>query len=640
MRSRRLLVLACLLVLLLACRLFIPATPGSPTPAPGAPAAPVVTPTVLPSPSLSPPPTLTPTSPLSGPLDQATRPPGLAFTVRLHPDGPLYAGDRVSFEVIAPQGAPLADSKVEIALTSDPETPLGEAAFAPYGIGGRLQATLFWTWDTTGLSPGSYLLNFSVLPVGTSWTEGVTLLPSDEIPLPEPQARWQTAESQCCEIHYVTGTAAERDLDLLVEMVDEQARDAAEKMDSTLDQPAQLTFFPRVLGHGGFAGQEIAVSYLDRNYAGGGTDIVVHHELVHLLDSRRKADFRPSILVEGLAVYLSGGHFKPEPLLQRAAALLPASPGCTSVPLTGEPSLSIPAGSEACGLDWYLPLAPLADDFYQSQHETGYLQAGALVEYMVQTYGWKAFNRFYTQIKPPQPPGEAFQNQPGTQSQVIDAALQEYLGITLLELDAGFRQALERLPLTGELVQDVQLTVAYYDAMRRYQLALDPSAHFLTAWLPDTAQMRQDSIVSDFLRHPAARENIALETMLAQADAALRSAAPDYPQAARLLLAVNLALDDLAAGKPAFPSDPLAADYLSIVTAVEEAGYQAQRISLQENTARVLAGRPSMGSAGQGTGPQLVELYLYRTSSGWSSSLDASFLDRLILLVGAILSLD
>jgi len=54
---------------------------------------------------------------------------------------------------------------------------------------------------------------------------------------------------------------------------------------------------------------------------------------------------------------------------------------------------------------------------------------------------------------------------------------------------------------------------------------------------------------------------------------------------------------------------------LSIAGAVEQAGYQAQRISLDENTARVLAGPPKRNSD---SWSELVELNLYRTDSGWS----------------------
>jgi hypothetical protein len=544
--------------------------------------------------------------------------------VRIHPDGPVFVGDRLSFEVIAPDPGPAqgsdapADAPPEnarITLQSDPVLSLGESPFALYGIGSRQQATFYWPWDTAGLQPGEYSLEFSILPEGPSWIETVSLLPAEQLPPPQPDASWQTATVECCVINYISGTAAGRDLEALLAMADEQYRRVSGHMGQSLDEPAQLTFIPRVLGHGGFAGQEISVSYLDRNYAGRGTDIVVHHELVHLLDSHRTTGYRPSMLVEGLAVYLSGGHFKPEPLLPRAAALLPARPGCSPASTTG----GLPSdGSGVCSLDWYIPLAPLADDFYHAQHEIGYLQAGALVAYMIQTWGWEAFDDFYTHIESPQPAGEGSQEQPWTQSQVIDAALQEHLGVTLLDLEAGFRQALEQVPLTGELVQDVRLSVAYYDAMRRYQLALDPSAHFLAAWLPDAGQMRSQDIVADFLRHPAALENIALEAMLVEADAALRASTPDYPRAEGLLLSVNQVLDAIDSGATAFQVSPLAADYLAVARAASQAGYQAQRISLDDNTARVVAALPGKADAGQDAGPQLVDLIFRRTRAGWT----------------------
>ena len=140
--------------------------------------------------------------------------------------------------------------------------------------------------------------------------------------------------------------------------------------------PITITLMSRVLGHGGFASQDIDISYLDRNYAGSDFGLVLHHEMIHILDGRLGGDFRPSLLVEGLAVYETGGHFKKEPLMPRAAALLP-----------GE-----------TGLGWYIPLAELADNFYLSQHEIGYLEGATLIEYMVNTWGWDAFSSFYRDI--------------------------------------------------------------------------------------------------------------------------------------------------------------------------------------------------------------------------------------------------
>ena len=63
----------------------------------------------------------------------------------------------------------------------------------------------------------------------------------------------------------------------------------------------------------------------------GDLAVIFHHELVHYLDVRSGGDLKPSMLVEGLAVYLSGGHYKPEPLMPRLAALLPPEAGCIPV---------------------------------------------------------------------------------------------------------------------------------------------------------------------------------------------------------------------------------------------------------------------------------------------------------------------
>jgi hypothetical protein len=53
--------------------------------------------------------------------------------------------------------------------------------------------------------------------------------------------------------------------------------------------------------------------------------------------------------------------------------------------------------------------------------------------------------------------------------------------------------------------------------------------------------MRDKGIVADYLRRPTAPENIALETLLVAADAALR--AGDYVRTQQLLNAVNADLD-------------------------------------------------------------------------------------------------
>jgi hypothetical protein len=184
-------------------------------------------------------------------------------------------------------------------------------------------------------------------------------------------------------------------------------------------------------------------------------------------------------------------------------------------------------------LGWYLPLTPLADDFYNSQHEIGYLEGGA-----GSIYGkhlrLEAFERFYRDIRP---------DPSGMQSQAIDAALRKHFGLTLAQLEQRFTAELHRQQINPDMYDDIRLSVAYYDTVRRYQQLLDPSAYFLTAWLPDGEKMRDQGIVADYLRRPSTLENIHIESLLVQADRYLR--AGDYALAQKLLANINDQLDTI-----------------------------------------------------------------------------------------------
>lgn len=428
------------------------------------------------------------------------------FSVRFHPDGPLYAGDLISIEVIAPPGMDLRDREVAVQLETVIGRYLSTARFAPYGIAGRLQATLTWVWDTSGLEDRDYNLRFAIEPEGTTWIETVHLEPAWEVPPPEPHARWATRESTCCVIHFITGTASARDIDRLLEVADKVAQTAMQQMEGEFAETIPITIVPRVLGHGGFAADEIYVSYLDRNYAGNDFSQVLHHEMIHILDRRKGGDLRPSILVEGLAVYYSGGHFKKEPLFPRAAALLQ--------------------------LGWYIPLKSLADSFYTSQHEIGYLEGAALVQYLINSFGYARFEAFYRDIHPPSDE---------QQSTALDLALQKHFSLSLDQLEKRFLSALYRQHINPDLYEDLRLTVAYYDTVRRYQQQMVPSAYFLTAWLPEGKQMRERGIVADYLRKPADYENITIENLLVEADRALRFG--NYRHAEELLNQINATLN-------------------------------------------------------------------------------------------------
>jgi hypothetical protein len=530
-----------------------------------------ITPAAVPSLTVTPPATIT-VLPSPFPFIYPSPAPGNPFQVRYHPDSDLFVGDLVSLEVIAPPNFIIDDAEVWVEIGAGEPVTLGPVEFSPFGIAGRNQATFMWAWDTSGLHPGDYELAITISPEEIAWTETITLLPKSQLPLPEPYAYWSFMESECCLIHYISGTAAERDLEELMFIADEQSQLAAERFGIDFSDPITVTLMPRVLGHGGFAGREIYISYLDRNYAGDSFPMVVHHEMIHILDARLGGEYRPTLFVEGVAVYLTGGHFKPEPLMSRAAALLE--------------------------MDIYIPLMELADNFYPSQHEIGYIQAGALVEFMIDTWGWDGFSGFYRGIRSPEN---------GSPSQVIDSALQEYYGITFSRLEELLLTELRSQPLESESVADVHLTIGYYDTVRRYQQALDSSAYFMTAWLPNIEEMRQKGILADLLRHPSKPENIALEALFVEADKHLR--AGNYSQVEIHLLAINAILDAMDEFDPyPFKRHSLAVDYYAITLVLQEKGYELISAEIESENARVKAGIP---------GGHIVSLELVRFGNQW-----------------------
>jgi hypothetical protein len=323
-------------------------------------------------------------------------------------------------------------------------------------------------------------------------------------------------------------------------------------------------FVDRVIGQGGYAHGGLTLSYLDRHYAALDIETAIRHEATHVVDSTMLTSWSPALVREGLAVWVSGGHYKVEPIPQRAAALLE--------------------------LDLYIPLEELANDFYRQQHEVGYLEGAAFVEYLVQTYGRDRFFAFYT----------SFGGEPGTQAEVLDAALFSNYGFGLIEVEQGMLGWLETRKPTPDQVRDLQMTVRLFRTMRRYQQQYDPSAYFRSGLLLDTADAEARGIEADFVRHPRTVENITLETMLIAAREALADGAFDLGEA--LLDAVDQVLE-----VGSFDQGP-AAEYLAIVQTVAGAGYEAQSVALTGETARVWA---------IADWPTLNELSLKRTRRGW-----------------------
>ncbi len=424
------------------------------------------------------------------------------FEVRYHPDDGLFVGDLVSLEVYAPTGQNMSKKSIQIQVNDSVATKLGPAEFKLSPIPDRWKATLTWAWNTQGLAAGSYKLTFTIFPGNASWTQSVDLLPASNLPASIQSAQWETATIACCILHYISGTPAARDIEYLKQVATNETARVLEQFHAQLDIPVLITFIPRVLGQGGFTSNEIIVSYLDQDYAGGTIDQILHHEIVHFVDGKLGGDLRPTFLVEGLAVYFSGGHFKPESLPLEVSALM--------------------------DLDWYLPLPLLIDNFYPSQHEIGYMEAGAFIQYLVEKFGWEAYSSFYRDIHP---------QKDNRQSSSIDIALKAHFGISLAQAEDAFIGWVRSYPNLPDMQEDAALTINYYDTIRRYELLLDPSAYFLDVWLPDPEEMMKKGIVADYLRHPDEPINRTLEMQMVTAEHDLRTG--EYKTSEQILSKVN-----------------------------------------------------------------------------------------------------
>ena len=489
--------------------------------------------------------------------------PAPCMLVRVFPDGGLHVGDWVSLQIVAPHGQDLNQKRLVVKISS--ASPVGGLNQPVLSILGPVNfslndaqnytATFTWAWDTHNLASGSYVLAFSVSPGGPAWDETIQLEPPRLNP-----PHWATAHSACCTFDYITGTAADRDLAAIEKTADQQAQSVSQALGAPFKGSIPIVLIPRVLGQGGFTTDKILVSYLDRNYSSPNFALILHHEMVHYLDFQLGGDLRPLFFVEGLAVYLSGGHYNTEPLFMTAATL---------------PEQGL-----------YLPFPHLMDAFYDSQHEVGYVEAAAFVQWMVNTWGWNAFSSFYRDIHPA---AEA------SVSADVDQALQRHYHRSLFQMEDSFLNDLMAQPVNPDLANAIRLTASFFDAVRRYQQLLDPSAYFRQTWLLDVNTMIHKGIVADYTQHPDSVTNLTLEMLMENAWQDVENG-NDY-RASVTIQAINRALDRLEAGANQNPDlaaldrfftqavdqNPLASSMEGAVEAAERCGGQLQKIQLQKN---------------------------------------------------------
>ncbi len=419
-----------------------------------------------------------------GPRHRASAPQS-PWELLIYPPAPRYVGDMLGWEVRSPSRTAKPGEYVQVQV-DPPDGPAWEERLAPWGFDRILAARFVDVWDTQYAEPGEhavvvYFQGEEVL------RRAVTLLAPQARPSYERRMQWRVLETDCCRIVYFTHSETQRDLPYLHLMTERSYRRVQEQMGISLYEKVPIVFMPRLWGHGGFKSREIWVSYRDRGPIKDSVSQIVHHEMVHWVESRALPHWMVSMLVEGVAVYLSEGHYLyREPLFARARALLQ--------------------------LGLYLPLPTLARDFYHHQHESAYAQAAALVAYMVQRWGWDAFWDFYTTLKPPQD-GE-------DEVQALDRQLRARFGLSLEDLDRAFRDFLEAYPAPPEEVEHMRLTVALFDTLRAYQRALDPYAYFGTAWLPNLERLEAHPYPADMVRSPNTPLHQTVELLLQQASMA------------------------------------------------------------------------------------------------------------------------
>jgi hypothetical protein len=344
---------------------------------------------------------------------------------------------------------------------------------------------------------------------GGAATMGPALQALVVAPVPKPPRidhTWSISESKHFRFHYVPDTAAARDLDQLGRLAEATLQRTSNLLGAEFDAQMSIYLIPRIFWQGGaaYSGKVQLISYLDRNYTAIETWSYFAHEGTHalaqdLLQPKENGGGPDGVLVEGLAVWASDGHYRQEPIDTWAAVVADS--------------------------DEYIPLSELrAGPFYDFQHETSYLEGASFVKYLVAQYTLDKFKELY---------GLA------TGEEEHDEALVEDLyGRGYAALEEEWLEYLGSQYPAPEQAETWHLKVRAFDLMRRYQTDLDPDARILPntsppEWTTDTLKI--------FLHRLSAPTNVVFETTLIEAQERLSNG--DLSGAAGLLDDIEAALD-------------------------------------------------------------------------------------------------
>jgi hypothetical protein len=309
---------------------------------------------------------------------------------------------------------------------------------------------------------------------------------------------------------------------------------------------------------------------VDRKYSPVHLDLVLEHELIHRLDGAIGCANAPSLMREGLAVALPGGHYRPESLRDKAASLLATTQ--------------------------YVPLGELVRDFYTHQHEVSYLEAGALVRYVTDVHGWQALTGAC----------RAASEADGDAAQRFTAALVSLGFETVADLESAWQAWLAASPNAPLDPTLLGLELNLMDTMRRYQARYDPAAHFIEGILFSPAEAERRDIVADFVRSPREPEPVALELVLAMAQEALGQ--QDAAMLAYLLESLDTALAE------GVEAAPLVRDVHTVTLLALAQALEPYRLVLEES------GRYRLYALDRGAWPQQRVLTAQQLNGVWELS--------------------
>jgi len=332
-----------------------------------------------------------------------------AGDVYAYPGPEHYAGDVLTFEI--PNEGNFDDGIFHVSMTLDDTEPrIVEAHMSFLG-----QVIVPTALDTTDLV-GRHTVRLTSEDGELNKTYSFEVLSADQRPANETSAAWMVQEIDCCIFHFLSGTAAARDIDWIAENFQEAARDFEAWMGKEIGSKMDIYLLDRMLNNGGFGGLgKLFISYTDRYFGptmgGAGLQILARHEFSHAANiGFENAGDGLDFNYEGLALYIAGGHYKREPFAERGAALY--------------------------DLGHYAPVA----DFIP-QHELSYLHAALILTYIVDIYGQEKLWEFLS----------ADGDIPDEQWLPLGDAVQATFGIPLSEFDEGFRAWLKKTSRASSL---------------------------------------------------------------------------------------------------------------------------------------------------------------------------------------------